>query len=55
MTDYTPGRGAVVAAQLILLFAVAACGRTDTGSGAAETAAAVDNVEAIFCMSVVRA
>jgi carboxymethylenebutenolidase len=47
MTDYTPGRGAVVAAQLILLFAVAACGRTDTGSGAAETAAAVDNVEAM--------
>jgi len=47
MTDYTPGRGTVVAAQLILLFAVAACGRTETESGGAETAAAVENVEAM--------
>jgi carboxymethylenebutenolidase len=48
MTDYTPGRAAVVAAQLILLFAITACGRTETGSGTAtETAAAVENVEAM--------
>ena len=48
MTDYTPGRAVVVAAQLILLFAVAACGRTETESGTAtETAAAVENVEAM--------
>ena len=48
MTDYTPGRAVVVAAQLILLFAVAACGRTDTASGTAdETAAANENVEAM--------
>jgi carboxymethylenebutenolidase len=47
MTDYTPGRGAVVAALLILLFAVAACGRTETDSGTTETAAAVENVEAM--------
>ena len=48
MTDYTPGRAVVVATQLILLFAVAACSRTETGSGsAAETAAAVENVDAM--------
>jgi len=50
MTDYTPGRGTVVAAQLILLFTVAACGRigTETGEAADEqTAAAVENVEAM--------
>jgi len=48
MTDYTPGRAVVVAAQLILLVAVAACGRTDTASGTAdETAAANENVEAM--------
>lgn len=47
MTDYTPGRGAVVAALLILLFAVAACGPTETDSGTTETAAAVENVEAM--------
>jgi len=48
MTDHTPGRAVVVAAQLILLFAVAACGRTDTASGTAdETAAANENVEAM--------
>jgi carboxymethylenebutenolidase len=48
MTDYTPGRAVVVAAQLILLFAVAACGRTETASGTAdETAAANENVEAM--------
>jgi carboxymethylenebutenolidase len=50
MTDYTPGRGTVVAAQLILLFAVAACGRIGTEPGAAadeQKAAAVENVEAM--------
>jgi carboxymethylenebutenolidase len=47
MTDYTPGRGAVVAALLILLFAVAACGPTETDSGTTETAAAVENVAAM--------
>ena len=50
MTDYTPGRGTVVAAQLLLLFAVAACGRTGTETGAPageQKAAAVENVEAM--------
>jgi carboxymethylenebutenolidase len=50
MTDYTPGRGTVVAAQLLLLFAVAACGRTGTETGepaGEQKAAAVENVEAM--------
>jgi carboxymethylenebutenolidase len=45
MTDCTPGRVAIVAAQLIMLFAVAACGRSETEPSASEQAAAVENVE----------
>jgi carboxymethylenebutenolidase len=47
MTDCTPGRVAIVAAQLIMLFAVAACGRSETEPSASEQAAAVENVEAM--------
>jgi carboxymethylenebutenolidase len=47
MSYRTPGRGAIVAAQLITLCIVAACSRTDTGPAADEKAAAVENVEAM--------
>ncbi|HSN52547.1 MAG TPA: dienelactone hydrolase family protein [Woeseiaceae bacterium] len=50
MIDYTPGRSTVVAAGLLLLFAVAACGRIEpeTAEPAIEQqAAAVENVEAM--------
>ncbi len=47
MSYRTPGRGAIVAAQLITLCIVAACGRNDTGPVADEQAAAVANVEAM--------
>lgn len=47
MSDCTPGRGALVAAQLILLCVVAACGRSDPEPAAEEQAAAVENVEAM--------
>jgi carboxymethylenebutenolidase len=47
MSYCTPGRGAMLAIQLFVMFAVAACGRTETGTGAEEQAAAVENVEAM--------
>lgn len=50
MIDYTPGRSTVVAAGLLLLFAIAACGRIEpeTAEPANEQqAAAVENVEAM--------
>jgi carboxymethylenebutenolidase len=47
MSYRTPGRGAIVAVQLITLCIVAACSRTDTGPVADEQAAAVENVEAM--------
>lgn len=48
MSYCTPGRGAVVAVQLIALCAMAACGRTGNESGTGEReAAAVENVEAM--------
>ncbi len=37
----------MLAIQLLIMFAVAACGRTETGTDAAEQAAAVENVEAM--------
>jgi carboxymethylenebutenolidase len=47
MTYCTPGRGAMLAVQIITLCAVAACGRTDTGPVEEEQTAAVENVEAM--------
>ena len=47
MTDCTPGRVAIVAAQLIMLFAVAGCDRSEPEATASEKAAAVENVEAM--------
>ena len=47
MTDCTPGRVAIVAAQLIMLCAVAGCDRSETEPTASEKAAAVENVEAM--------
>jgi carboxymethylenebutenolidase len=47
MTYCTPGRGAMLAVQIITLCAVAACGRTDTGPVEQEQTAAVENVEAM--------
>ncbi len=47
MSDCTPGRRAIVAGQLIMLCIVAACDRTETGPGADEQVAAVENVEAM--------
>jgi carboxymethylenebutenolidase len=41
------GRGAIVAIQLSMLCAVAACDRPESGDGAEEQAAAVENVEAM--------
>lgn len=47
MSYCTPGRGAIVAVQLIMLCVVAACGRTETDATSGEQAAAVENVEAM--------
>ncbi len=47
MTYCTPGRGMMRAVQILMLCAVAACGRTDTGPVGEEQAAAVENVEAM--------
>lgn len=47
MTHFISGRGASVAIQLLVLCVVAACGRPETGQGAEEQAAAVENVEAM--------
>ena len=47
MTHFMSGRGASVAIQLLVLCVVAACGRPETGQGAEEQAAAVENVEAM--------
>ena len=47
MTDCTPGRVAIVAAQLIMLCAVAGCDRSEPEPTASEKAAAVENVEAM--------
>ncbi len=47
MSDCTPGRGALVAAQLILLCVVTGCGRSDREPTAEEQEAAVENVEAM--------
>ena len=47
MSDCTPGRGTLVAAQLILLCLVAGCGRSEPEPAAQEQAAAVENVEAM--------
>jgi carboxymethylenebutenolidase len=47
MSYCVPGRGTTLAIQLLILFAVAACGRTETGTDAEEQAAAVENVEAM--------
>ena len=49
MSDCTPGRLAIVAAQMIMLCIVAACDRSGTGAdeAASERAAAVENVEAM--------
>lgn len=47
MSYCTPGRGAIVAVQLVTLCIVAACGRTETDPVAGGQAAAVENVEAM--------
>lgn len=47
MSYCTPGRGAIVAVQLITLCIVAACDRSETDPVAGEQAAAVENVEAM--------
>ncbi len=47
MSYCTPGRGAIVAVQLITICIVAACDRTETDPVAGEQAAAVENVEAM--------
>ena len=47
MSYCIPGRGAIVAAQLISFCILAACGRTETGPVAGEEDAAVANVEAM--------
>ena len=47
MSYCTPGRGAIVAVQLITICIVAACDRTETDPVAGERAAAVENVEAM--------
>jgi len=47
MSHRIPGRGAIVAAQLISFCILAACGRTETGPVAGEEDAAVANVEAM--------
>ena len=47
MTYCTPGRGAMLAVQILMLCAAAACGRTDTGPAEEQQAAAVENVEAM--------
>jgi len=47
MSYCMPGRGAIVAAQLISFCILAACGRTETGPAAGEEGAAVANVEAM--------
>ena len=47
MSYCTLGRGAMLAIQLSMVLAVAACGRTETGADAEEQAAAVQNVEAM--------
>ncbi len=47
MSYCTPGRGAIVAVQLITLCIVAACGRSETGPAADEEGAAARNVEAM--------
>ena len=47
MSYCTPGRGAIVAVQLITLCVLAACGRTETDPVAGDQAAAVENVEAM--------
>ena len=47
MSYCTPGRGAIVAVQLITLCIVAACGRSETDPVDGERAAAAENVEAM--------
>ena len=47
MSYCKPGRGATLAIQLFMMFVVAACGRTETGTNAEEQSAAVENVEAM--------
>ncbi len=47
MSCCIPGRGALVAVQFFMLCAVAACGGAESGPGADEQAAAVENVEAM--------
>ena len=47
MSYCIPGRGAIVAAQLISFCILAACGRTETGPVAGEEDVAVANVEAM--------
>ncbi len=47
MSYCIPGRGALVAIQCFMLCAVAACGGPESGPGAEEQAAAVENVEAM--------
>jgi carboxymethylenebutenolidase len=47
MSNCKPGRGAIVAVQLITLCVLAACGRTETDPVAGDQAAAVENVEAM--------
>jgi carboxymethylenebutenolidase len=47
MSDCTPGRATLVAALLILLGVVTACGRSDPEPAAEEQAPAVENVEAM--------
>ena len=47
MSYCMPGRGAIVAAQLLSFCILAACGRTETGPAVGEEEAAVANVEAM--------
>ena len=47
MTYCTPGRGVMLAVQILMLCTAAACGRTDTGPAEEQQAAAVENVEAM--------
>ena len=47
MSYCIPGRGTTLALQLLIMFVIAGCGRTETGADAEEQAAAVENVEAM--------